>query len=108
MTRIIKINEDKEPVFPYDTSSAEMEEDIIEKKYEIKKVYDGGKEDECPNKTPPTEIQECGGDRNANNNGDNDEEKEAKCLVKNSPDVMEEDGSDKKIKRMKTIMREKN
>ena len=38
-----KSNEDKEPVLPYDTSSAEMEEDVIERTYESKNKYDEGK-----------------------------------------------------------------
>ena len=37
------------------------------------KIYDEGKEDEFSNDTPPAEIEECVGDRNYDNNGDNDE-----------------------------------
>ena len=58
------------------------------------KKYDEGKEDECPNDTPPAEIEECVGNRNDENNGDNHEGKKAECLVDSSPDVMEEDVSD--------------
>ena len=76
-----------------------MEGYVVERKDESKK-YDEGKEDECPNDTPPSEIEESVGDRNDGNNGDNDEEKEAEWLVDTSTDIMEEDLSDKKMKRM--------
>ena len=71
-----KYNEDKQPVFPDGTYSVEMEEYIIERKYESKKC-DEGKEDECPNDTPSAEIEEYVGDRNDDNNGYNYEGKEA-------------------------------
>ena len=68
---------------------------MIEKK-KVKK-YDKGKEDECPNDTPPAEIEENLGDINDNNNEDNNEEKEAEFPVDIYPDVMEEYVSDKKL-----------
>ena len=37
MTRIKKYDEDKDPEFPDDTSSVDMEEDVIDRKYESKK-----------------------------------------------------------------------
>ena len=66
----------------------------------VKNIYDQGKEDECPNDTSTAEIEESVGDINDDNNGDNNEEKEAECLVNTSPDLMEEDVSDKKMTRM--------
>ena len=72
------------------------------------KKYDEGKEDECPNDTPPSKIEENVGDRNDDNNGDNYGGKEAECLVDTSPDAMEEDVSDRKNeKNAKTYYKEK-
>ena len=62
-------------------------------KIKVKK-YDEGKEAECPNDTPPAEIEEIVGDRNDDNNENNDEGKEAEDLDDTSPDEMEEDVSD--------------
>ena len=58
--------------------------------------FDEGKEAECPDDTPPTEIQQSVGDINDDKNEDNDEEKESECLNDASPDEMEEDVSDKR------------
>ena len=58
------------------------------------KKYDEGKQAECPNDTPPAEIEESVDDRNEENNEDIDDEKEAECLDQTSPEEMEEDVSD--------------
>ena len=91
----IKFNEDKEPVLPDDTAIVEMEGDTIEKKMKVKKKW-WGKRGWIPKWHSPAEIEECIGDRNEDNNGDNHEVKEAECLVDTFTDVMDEDVSDKK------------
>ena len=65
-----------------------MEEGVIYRKDESKKIYDEGKEAECPNYTPPAEIYQSVGDRNDDNNEDNDEGKEAESLDDTYPDKM--------------------
>ena len=72
------------------------------------KKYDEGKEAECPDDTPHSEIEKSVGDRNYYNNEENDQKKEDECLYDTSPEDMEEDLSDKKMTRAKIMMRKKD
>ena len=71
------------------------------------KIYNEGKEAKCLDDTPPAVIDQSVGERNDDNNEDNGEGKVAECLDDTYPDEMEEDGSDKKTKRMQRNMRKK-
>ena len=71
-------------------------------------IYDEVKEDECPDNTPPAEIEQILGDINDDNNEDNDEGKEAEFQDDTYHEEMEEDVSDKKNDKNAKNYEEKN